>query len=563
MLFIVVIACWIVAGVPDGDEAERIARIMRLLGATGEEELDEQIVERFEALERSPLPINLASRSRLLACGLFTSYQAASLIDYRERSGAVMSLAELGTVDGFDANFASDIAPFISFDGNPARAGPAGHCVEERASLSSGGWTFSTRYHFTAGDRAEAAIAWRQPVGGPGTYTFTAAAYGRRHLGKIIAGDFHARFGQGLALWSGLTLGGIGAPASLQRKPSGLSRNISWSAVGYRGLAADFSFGNWTFSGGLGMPGLRPWMEGGKPFSTALMPMVNITRYGKNGQAGITMVCRTEGGVIPLAKVSADMRACWRGTDVFAEAALDLVSLKPAALAGVIFPLGKAKVGAVMRFYADGFTPDEASALRSGSKSTDEAGISLSGEYGKWTASIDGAWHPSSGRRSLRAIISGHATKGSWTWKWRLSERLRTYAPENRTDLRADAIWQRGRWTATARLNGVISRNYGLLGYLEGMFKEDWISCSLRGALFCADHWDDRIYCYERDIPGSFSVPAFYGRGYSVSLLAYFKWRLGFGRLRAGVRATWTDKPWSDPPKAGSLALRALLALEL
>ena len=61
----------------------------------------------------------------------------------------------------------------------------------------------------------------------------------------------------------------------------------------------------------------------------------------------------------------------------------------------------------------------------------------------------------------------------------------------------------------------------------------------LRGTLFFIDEWDDRIYAYERDAPGSFNVPAYYGRGYSLSLVARQKirfrvlsmriyWRTGF-----------------------------------
>jgi hypothetical protein len=46
------------------------------------------------------------------------------------------------------------------------------------------------------------------------------------------------------------------------------------------------------------------------------------------------------------------------------------------------------------------------------------------------------------------------------------------------------------------------------------------MSIYLRQGLFFVDDWEDRIYVYERDAPGSFNVPAMYGRGWFVSAVA-------------------------------------------
>jgi hypothetical protein len=40
----------------------------------------------------------------------------------------------------------------------------------------------------------------------------------------------------------------------------------------------------------------------------------------------------------------------------------------------------------------------------------------------------------------------------------------------------------------------------------------------LRQGFFKIDEWDDRIYAYERSAPGSFKVPAYYGRGLWTAL---------------------------------------------
>jgi len=49
------------------------------------------------------------------------------------------------------------------------------------------------------------------------------------------------------------------------------------------------------------------------------------------------------------------------------------------------------------------------------------------------------------------------------------------------------------------------------------------VSFSIRYALFDTDHFENRIYSYERDIPGAFSMPSFYGKGNRFSLLLRYK----------------------------------------
>ena len=61
---------------------DRIREILILTGASSAEELDESVLERFEALESHPLAINFAPVSRLLSSGLFTAYQALCLLRF-------------------------------------------------------------------------------------------------------------------------------------------------------------------------------------------------------------------------------------------------------------------------------------------------------------------------------------------------------------------------------------------------------------------------------------------------------------------------------------------------
>ena len=79
----------------------RCRLLLRITGASSEEDLDEQEVERYMRFLSHPLEINSASRSRLLSSGLLTRYQVASLEEYRSVYGDVLSFSELSLVDGF------------------------------------------------------------------------------------------------------------------------------------------------------------------------------------------------------------------------------------------------------------------------------------------------------------------------------------------------------------------------------------------------------------------------------------------------------------------------------
>ena len=56
----------------------------------------------------------------------------------------------------------------------------------------------------------------------------------------------------------------------------------------------------------------------------------------------------------------------------------------------------------------------------------------------------------------------------------------------------------------------------------------------------------DRIYVYERDAPGSFNVPAMYGRGWFASAVASAHVT---GWLRLYARASYTGYHFMEPEK--------------
>lgn len=619
----------------DIPEDEWMAAVALLSGASVPEELDEYTVEQFSALRSRPLRINLVSRSRLSASGLFSPYQVASLSDYISRHGDILSVAELAAVDGFGKEYAAALGYFISLDSAalPGRSSDRTLHVDNSLTFRSGArkkegepadCTYAMRYVMDAGGRGEIGLVAKSGYDAghfpPEVMSFYAAFYGRHRLGKIIAGDFNARFGQGLGLWSGFTMGGLTAPASCTRRASGISPYRSYSGEGsLRGLAADFSAGRFTISSFIAAEGLRELMSGRDHGGISLLPGLNLGFLGRNCQGSVTCYAQTEdiscpgasvstssgssakGDTPPSAgladafadlKCSADFRYNIKGTDIFAEAAFDFLALSAAAVGGVRFRMGEtADIAVAARYYPASYGGSRSGAVRSGSRCSNEYGISaccsfVSGGYiglaGKegfgssaivhtGNVSLD-VFHSPEPRYGADAPGSQLKLMADYRWQaspsvalcFRGSGRIRSWDRSYKADLRADVRYSDGTFCLASRINAVASEALGLLGYIEGGYLSDVISLYLRGGIFRADNWDDRLYVYERDAPGNFNVPAYYGRGYWTALTAGIKVKRW---LRAYLRASFLDYPWLQPgaekKKPGKAELKVQIVFQL
>ena len=94
------------------------------------------------------------------------------------------------------------------------------------------------------------------------------------------------------------------------------------------------------------------------------------------------------------------------------------------------------------------------------------------------------------------------------------------------------------------------------MSYLEGGYKNDTFSVYLRTCGFWIDKWNDRIYCYEREAPGNFSVPAYYGRGGAVSIVGSWKHRFKWLTLKTHLRASWMARYGRVPTPGLSLQVQ-------
>ncbi len=569
-------------------DAQSLDPVLEFMGADAAEEIDPYEVERLQDFMEHPLKINISSMSALEESGLLSHYQAASLTDYRSRHGDVLSFSELAAVDGFGKDFVLMLKPFISLVSNrlPGQiSGPASsNDISIRTAFRRGtDPTYGLKYRLTAGERLTAGISISRTSSAadmkPDAYSGHLAYHMKCRTGKILAGDFNARFGQGLALWNGLSFSGLNTSSSFMRKPSGISASSSFTGgYSFRGIAADVSIGRARISA---MAALEPGEE-----ELTIIPAANLSFFFRSGHLSFThyadfALSGKEAG-IPDMKTSADCAFCINGTDIFAETVYDWVSSKVAALTGLSVPAGEnVRIASMLRYYPSEFTPSRSAAARSTTKCSNEyaasaavdlsAGrwVSLNGTSGsglsarriKGSFSTDFAYFPKP--KEDDATMKSVQVKAVTEWIWmisgsfkaalRLTERIRTWEEPFRTDIRTDFSYISEHVLANIRLNALKSSGLGLLGYAEGGYKTGNLAVYLRQGVFRIDNWADRIYAYERDAPGSFNVPAYYGRGLWTALTLNWKFAR-WGRMY--IRAASTSYPFMQEKKPGRAELK-------
>ena len=504
-------------------------------------------------------------------------------MDYRLRNGDVLSVSELAAVDGFGEDYANALKPFISFASKalPGQTESGSkrltHEALARSAVKGEAFNYGAKYRMNYGGTFEFSSAARTKYSDkdqfpPSAWSMNMTYYGKRRLGKVIIGDFNARFGQGLTLWSGMSMSGLSTSSSFSRRPSGLSPSWSWSGIGsHRGVAADLTAGRMVFSTFVSLPGLRSWCESGKPAEISLMTGANVTRYSRNGQFSITGYCLTgpmnmsaepQGG-----KLSGDFRYSWRGVDYFGELAWDFAGESHGAVLGVVFPLGGDwKLSSAVHSYSSDFCSDYSGGMRSWTKTSDEHGVAIGLEKSGAFLTADLAVKDGDrSKRQVRVLFKlPLQMTGTSVLSIRITERFRPYEEilKYRTGARCDLDWSssglsarygpadKPAWKIRGRIEGLLCRSLAGLTYLEGGRKTDRFSAYLRGTIFIADTWDDRIYSYERDAPGNFTVPAYYGRGWSLSAVAGCKFRFGKGKaLKLYFRASAVAYSFMKEPK--------------
>ncbi len=546
------ILCLLLSGGPSWEEA-----VLLLSGASAVEELDEETLEHYAFWRDHPLRLNTAGRGTLRSSGLLSDYQTASLLEYRSRCGPVLSLAELALVDGFGERFAEALSCFAVLDGPAPGRGTGGERfsasgdVVLRSGVKATPGTeirsmLAGKAVIAAGERFRSSAGVSDAYDGARKSSFSAAFTGRGGRWTLVAGDFNARFGQGLALWSGFSLSGVPSAEAMSRNPSGISPASSFSGTGrLRGAACEFNFSRGTVT--------ALWSESAKA--------ANLMWLARSYQGGFTVV--GNGGGFSLA---ADFKTFIRSVDLWGEAAFEPSSRAPAGILGIGWsPAWKTRISLLLRYYAPAYRGLSAGAVRTNTRTSDDAAFSAGFRLGAFSGTADYSCRPSDGRVQVKTLLTSSPSfsvcSGTLTPSVRLSMRFRPAdARPLRTDLRGDLDYNRGPWQIHARYNTLWYRARSWLWYAEAGCKGEGqrgrFNASLRGGIFKVDDWDDRIYVYERDLPGMFTVPARYGRGWNASVVCGLKLSGRRFRHALNFRAGIVAYPWTVPQKPSALEAR-------
>lgn len=477
------------------------------------EELDESEANRIAELFRNPVKINTATQSRLEECGLFSHYQVQSIIDYRKTKGDILSEAELASLDGFNSRAVSAMTGMLDF-GTIAAPGRSSTKTRVRAEIYAGGQIKAKsdediRIGYSAKTKVEIGNSLAVNAGiRDGGWSASGSWYGPGHLEKVIVGDFNARFGQGLALWSGFSLSGLNSVSAFTRKATGLSGCSSYNGnYSIRGIAVQCRWNDFVLNGFGTLNGLYG---------------SNLSYRKKSLDIGVTGCWSKD-----YSKIGCDFRYSVKGLDFWGEGVYDFTAGKFAGISGCQWNIDYRKaLILLLRYYPAGLTSAYSGAARASSKASGEAAVSLGASFGEFSSTLDAA--ALAGKYVQFKNVSVWAFRSGPYFSTRLRAATRVRPDTSllfRTDIRADEMFAMGRWRTNARAEYVRCRGNAFLAYAETAFATDRLTIWLRTTGFIIDNWDDRIYVYERDVPGTFSSPACYGRGLGGDL--YMTWKIG------------------------------------
>ena len=235
--------------------------------------------ELLDHLSRNPIPINFAGPDQLAEIPWLNDLQIKNLILYRKLNGFIVSSFELQLIEGFDRETIESIIHYISFtkDRNRKVISAASLLKEghhdlllkpsgfdkPRDSLYMGTPVkLLLKYKYDWQSRVTAGFIFEKDAGEPFLrktlkkfpgFDYTSAYLMVSNTGifsRLIIGDYHLRFGQGLALWSGYNIGRTIFASGYSRKAPGIAQNSSAMETGFmRGAAATFNVKKFIVTG--------------------------------------------------------------------------------------------------------------------------------------------------------------------------------------------------------------------------------------------------------------------------------------------------------------------------
>ena len=520
----------------------------------------EELVRYYEGLMASPLNVNAASRAQLEELQLLTLFQVESLLAWRERYGSVRSATELSLVEGFSAERVAMLRPFIAF-GEPAAAKGASrtYTLKVRKKWRQEGFSLTTKGLYDAADYSAGAVIDNDPKERFPDFLSVSARYK-----GIYAGDFTARFGQGLVVWKAFNLSAFGTPSSVSRRGAGLReyRGTDESDF-FRGIGGTHAFKSFTFNAFASYNAVDARIVDGRYTSVATDGLhatdaekakrhamhewvagTNVAWQRGRWHLGLTAVGygydKPNGRRVQDYNRYQQYDGAWGNLGIdwygslgslrlFGEAALD-AHAAPAVIAGAVWsPSYQFETSLTGRCYAPAYIATHAGAYSSLSSISNQLGAAYAVQWirGNWTLRLnaDYAYYPwkryrteagTSGLKArlqaVRTFRGGAEAEAQLAWSSRLKARVRLTVPFGSA------------WTLSARFDANRAMDAGaalsgLGGYLDVRWSPNrrW-DVSARVTAWRTADWDARLCFYERGVPQSFAVESYAGKGIGAYL---------------------------------------------
>jgi len=184
-------------------------------------------LELLMELTENPVKINSADEPEISRLFFLSEFQIKSIADHVKSTGAIMSVYEIAAIPGFDRHIAEIMVPFISLEENFNRPDKLTRLRnrlttnmifkpgESDSSHQGSAIRLLSKYRaesgpFSAGltiekDPGELLLSGSPPL--PDFLSGYCAFTGKGMVRKVIAGDFSARFGQGISINTGIQTG--------------------------------------------------------------------------------------------------------------------------------------------------------------------------------------------------------------------------------------------------------------------------------------------------------------------------------------------------------------------
>lgn len=471
-----------------------------------------------------------------------SEFKRQSIIDYCEQYGDILSVSELSLVDGFTP----DEAQWLWEDVKAMNLGEGSRPVHTITSkfkkkYAGEGFSLTGKYDFDSRRKLSAGLT----VDNDPCEKFPDFLSGFVKYGRVIVGDYSARFGQGLVLWKAFGLSAMGEPASLVRRPAGLQPYRSTDESNFlRGAAGSFRVGRLAeislFASynavdarlvdscytSIATDGLHA-TDAERAKRHSMHEVVfgsNCTLQGDNWRVGITAVGysynKHNGRRIQdynrlqqydglWGNFGVDFMATLGAWRLFGEAALD-AGASPAALLGAIW---SPSYNLEVSFQAKAFSPSYIATHSCGTTHNLLGGVFVAKYIVKrWKFNLNAEY-------SYYPWYRFQKPAGGSLFKARLAAQ---YTFPRGAVILAQASWSQmpkgrlhvsvplGRFTVAARAEG---NPGGLATYLEFSYGRTKWSCSLRGTYYNTSDWDHRVYLCEKGVPQTFGTEAYYGKG--------------------------------------------------